>query len=232
VDVLTYVGDGVIYDGLDYAVRIEEQLSAAGLRSARCDLTTLPTEQPQRARAYVFTGGTTSIQSNAQWMRSATDTARLLVANADRGDYSVIGICLGSQILAEALRPNSIVSSAAIEVGLTTVTRVGDEQIQQIVPSFHYQSISPKIRSIAGTRIEWRNAHTAVQAFRYGQRTFGYQFHPDLSAADVHNLIDYQGNVITRWQGDVAAAHRSVDHHSNALSADLFRRTVIDLILG
>jgi GMP synthase-like glutamine amidotransferase len=232
MDVLIYVADGVLYDGLDYAARIEERLSAAGLRSARCDLTTLPVEPPQRARAYVFTGGETSVHADARWMRSAVDTARLLVADADRRDYSVIGICLGSQILAEALRPNSIVSSAAIEVGLTAVTRVADEQIKQIVPSFHYQAISPEIRSIARARIEWRNAHTAVQAFGYGQRTIGYQFHPELSAIDVHNLIDYQENVITQWQGDVAAAHRSVDHNTNALSADLFRRTVIDRVLG
>jgi GMP synthase-like glutamine amidotransferase len=232
VDVLIYVGDGVIYDGLDYAVRIEERLSAAGLRSARCDLTTLPVEEPRPARAYVFTGGETSVHSDAQWMRSATDTARRLVANADRRDYSVIGICLGSQILAEALRPHSIVPSAAIEVGLTAVTRVEDEQVKQVVPSFHYQAISPEIRSVAGACIEWRNAHAAVQAFRYGQRTIGYQFHPELSAADVHNLIDHQESVITRWQGDVAAAHRSVDRNINALSAGLFRRMVIDRILG
>jgi GMP synthase-like glutamine amidotransferase len=232
MDVLIYVANGVIYDDLDYATRIEEQLSAAGLKSARCDLTTLPIAQPQTARAYMFTGGETPVHSNAQWMRSAVDTARHLMANADRGDYSVIGICLGSQILAEALRPDSIVSSATIEVGLTAVTRVEDERIQQVVPSFHYQSISPEIDTITGTRIEWHNAHTAVQAFRYGERTFGYQFHPELSATDVHNLIDYHGNVITQWQGDVAAAHRSVDHHTKALSTDLFRRTVIDRVLG
>jgi GMP synthase-like glutamine amidotransferase len=232
VDVLIHVADGVVYEGLDYAVRIEERLSAAGLKFARRDLTMLPVEEPQSARAHVLTGGATSVLSKAQWMRSAIDAARLLVAKADLGECSVIGICLGSQILAEALRPGSILSAEAIEVGLTTVSRAEDDRIRQTVPSFHYESISPQILSAAGTRIEWRNVQTPVQAFTYRERTFGYQFHPELTVTDVHNLIDYHGNVITQQQGDVAAAHRSVEHHAATLSAGLFRRTVIDRVSG
>lgn len=231
MDVLIHVADGMINGDLDYATRIEERLAAAGLESARCDLTALPGERPPAARAHVFTGGETSVHSDARWMRSAIDMARCLVANAERENYSVIGICLGSQILAEALRPDSIVSSPTMEVGLT-VARAGDERIQQVVPAFHYQAISPEVGSTAGVSIEWSNEHTAVQAFRYRDRTFGCQFHPELSATDVHKLIDYHEDVITRWRGDVTAARQSVDHHADALSADLFRRMVIDRIVG
>jgi GMP synthase-like glutamine amidotransferase len=232
VDVLIYVADGVLYDGLDYATRIEQQLASLGLTSERYDLTAPLTGEPPPARAYVFTGGETSVHSDVPWVCSAIDTARDLVANADRRGYAVIGICLGSQLLAEALRPNSIVSSTTIEVGLTPVVRADNGLVRQVVPSFHYQAIASEFRATAGTRIEWRNAHTAVQAFTYGRRTFGCQFHPELSATDVHNLIDYQAAVITQWHGDVASAHRSVDRHADALSADLFRRTVVDRVLS
>jgi GMP synthase-like glutamine amidotransferase len=165
-------------------------------------------------------------------MSWAVDTAARLMANSDRGNYSVIGICLGSQIIAEALRSGSLVWSSAIEVGLTPVTRPDNTEIRQIVPSFHYQSISQEIRSVSGARIEWRNAHTAVQAFSYRKRTFGCQFHPELSAADVHDLIDCHGDVITQRGGDPVAAHRSVDQHADELSADLFHRLVTDRVLG
>jgi GMP synthase-like glutamine amidotransferase len=222
------VADGLIYDGLDYASRIEERLLAAGLESARRDLTRSPAEGLQPARAYVFTGGSTSVLSDASWMRSAIDTARHLIVNAAHGRYAVIGICLGSQILAEALRPGSIISAQSIEVGLTTIELAGDHQTREVVPAFHYQSISPAIAAIPRTHVEWCNAHTSVQAFKYGDRTFGYQFHPDLTVADVHSLIDYNRDLITEYRGDIAAAHRSVAYHSDALSADLFRRTVID----
>lgn len=232
MDVLIYVSDGMIYDGLDYATRIQERLSEAGVTSARCDLTNMPAEQARPELAYVFTGGQTSIHSDAEWMRSAVDMTRHLVANAERDEYSVVGICVGAQIIAEALRPDSITHSEAIEVGLTPVTQAAGGGSEQVVPSFHYQSISPEIRSVAGVRIEWRNEHTPVQAFSYGQRVFGCQFHPELSPADVHGLIDCHREVITRWHGDVAAAHRSVDSHTAALPDDLFGRTVVDRILG
>lgn len=230
VDVVIYVADGTIFDDLDYAARIEERLSAAGLTSERCDLRNMPAKQPRPERAYVFTGGETSIHSDAEWMRSTVDMTRRLIANA--ADYSVVGICLGSQIIAEALRPDSIVSSNAIEVGLTPVTQPDNGQAEQVVPSFHYQSISREIGSVDGVRIEWRNEHTAVQAFSYGERVFGCQFHPELSPADVHKLIDANGDVITAWRGDVAAAHQSVEQHAGALPGDLFGRMVVDRILA
>jgi GMP synthase-like glutamine amidotransferase len=232
VDVQILVADGVLYEGLDYATRIEQRLAAHGLTSARVDLTDQRAGAPAPARAYVFTGGETSVHSDAPWMFSAIDTARFLAANADRQGYAVIGICLGAQLLAEALRPNSIVSAATIEVGLTPVVRADDRPARQVVPAFHYQRITPEITSVAGTRIEWSNSHTAVQAFRYGEHTFGYQFHPELSATDLHQLIDFQAGVITRRGGDVASAHRSVDRYGVQLSTDLFRHTVVNQMIG
>lgn len=231
-DVLICVADGVLYGDFHYGSGIEKELSGAGLRCDRCDLTSLPGISLPPAPAYVITGGETSVNSETQWMRSAIDAAARLVANADRGDYSVIGICLGAQILAEALRPGSIVASPAIEVGLIPVTRPDHTEIQQIVPSFHYQAISPEIHSVSGTRVEWRNEHTAVQAFSYGKRTVGYQFHPELSATDVHHLIEWNSDVITTWHGDPAAAHRSVDRYADALSADLFHDLVTARVLA
>jgi GMP synthase-like glutamine amidotransferase len=231
MDVLIYVADGVLHDGIDYADRIEERLTKAGLTSARRDLTSMPTEQVRPELAYVLTGGQTSVHADEKWMRSAIGLTGRLVANADRDECSVVGICLGSQIIAEALRAHSITPSDAIEVGLTPVTPAVGDGFERVVPSFHYQSISPEIGTIPGVRIEWRNERTPVQAFSYGRRVFGCQFHPELTRADVHALIDYNQDVIARWRGDVAAAHRSVDRHTDALPDDLFDRMVIDRIL-
>jgi GMP synthase-like glutamine amidotransferase len=229
-DVLIWVADGQLLDGLDYAARIEQRLAAAGLTSRRRDLTAPAGDPPPPVRAHLFTGGETSVHADEAWMRTAVDTVRRLIADADRADHVVLGICLGSQIIAEALRPDSITGSSAIEVGLTPVERAGDERTRQVVPSFHYQAITAELGTVAGVRVEWRNAHTPVQAFRYGERTFGCQYHPELTAADVHALVDLHAEVIRRWDGDVDAAHRSVDRHRNDLAPDLFRQTIIDRI--
>ncbi|GIH01983.1 hypothetical protein Rhe02_00500 [Rhizocola hellebori] len=230
MDVLIYVADGILFEGVDYATRIEERLSQAGLTSLRCDLTSLPIEHPRPRLAYVFTGGETSVHSDAAWMRSAIGMTRRLIAGAQRGEQSVIGICLGSQIIAEALRPDSIISTRAIEVGLTPVTSAHAGQAEQAVPSFHYQAISPAIDQDAEVRIELHNAHTAVQAFSYGKRVFGCQFHPELSPSDVLKLIEFNSDVITTWHGDVEVARQSVALHSDALPGDLFDRLIVDRI--
>jgi GMP synthase-like glutamine amidotransferase len=226
-DVLIYVADGVLYDGLDYGHRIEQRLADAGIATQRFDLTSSAVEMPPPGQPVIFTGGQTSVRSPEPWIHAAVALARDLVA---RG-RPVIGICLGSQILAEALHPESIVSAPAIEVGLTPVTRPDDLSSGHVVPSFHYQAISPEFIKVTGAHVEWRNAHTAVQAYRYGERVFGCQFHPELSAADMHRLIDYHENVIAEHDGDVSSAHRSVAEYQEALSADLFRIMVVDRIV-
>lgn len=241
VDVRICVADGLIYDGLDYADRIEQRLTRAGLSCDRLDLVTgaaeLTARRPEPALAYVFTGGQTSVHSDAAWMRATVKLMRELVADANGRDGrpgpAVIGVCLGSQLIAEALRPGSIIDTSGIEVGLTEVNGVGegpDRPGVGVVPSFHYQAISPRIDEVDGVRVEYRNDHTSVQALSYGERVFGCQFHPELTPDDMRRLIDFNADVISRWYGDPAAAHRSVEQYQAELPEDLFERLVIDRI--
>lgn len=58
--------------------------------------------------------------------------------------------------------------------------------------------------------------------------SFGYQFHAGLLATDVRQLIDWHSDLITKYGGDPAAAHRSVDRYAGALSEDLFRDLVTE----
>jgi hypothetical protein len=65
VDVLICVADGLIHDGLDYADRIEQRLTLAGLTCARYDLLDVTAHRPSPDLAHVFTGGQTSVHSDA-----------------------------------------------------------------------------------------------------------------------------------------------------------------------
>ncbi len=226
VDAVVHVADGVVFDQVDYGVRIEERLRAAGLRTARHDLTD-PGAVPPPARLHVLTGGATSVSADVAWMRRAIETTRGLVDGALAGSQSVVGICLGSQIVAEAIRPGSITSADRIEVGLAVVEPRGQETPPLVVPAFHYESVAASVADGDGVEVRWGNAHSPVQGFRRGARVRGFQFHPELGPADLHRLIDDHAGTIERYGGDVDAAHRTVDRRRSELAEDLFERLVL-----
>lgn len=232
MNVVIHVADGAVFRELDYADRIEASLTAAGLDVVRRDLTVWPPEPIPRARAHVFTGGETPVGSEAPWMAEAIRAVRDLVRTADAEGHMVIGVCLGSQIVAEALREGSIVESSSIEVGLVEVVQPHDGQARQVVPTFHYHSISPDLATVPGVRIEWGNEQTPVQAFSFGENVFCCQYHPELSADDVHQLIDQHAALISDLNCSPEKAHETVKKYSAELSDDLFRNTVVDRILA
>lgn len=230
-DCVIHLSDGVVADDMDYAFRIDQRLRSAGLRTALHDLTQPQGDVP-RARLHVLTGGATSVSSEVPWMRSAVTLAEDLIDSARRGERKVVGICLGGQILAEAIRPGSLCSAPQIEVGLPLVQRADGSQDEMAVPAFHYERVCREFSTVPGVRVLWSNAHTEVQAFRLDQHVVGYQFHPELTAADVHLLIDHNAATIVEFGGDVVEAHTSVDRNSAALAHDLFRRTVLQAPCG
>ncbi|MGW4843124.1 type 1 glutamine amidotransferase [Nocardia brasiliensis] len=232
LDVLLYTADGNPFPGVDFATRIEQHISAAGLHSERWDLTVPNSSTPPRARAYLFTGGDTPVHAPEPWVRFAIARARALIEDADRDHHAVIGICLGSQLLAEALRPGSVFSLPSIQIGLSSVTSpVRPDADRETVPSYHYQAISPEIAEVPGAVVELHSAIVPVQAFSYRSRVFGCQFHPEFSAADMHRLVDHQRELIAEHRGEATAAHRSIDLRGDYLDKELFRRLIIDRIL-
>ncbi|GAA3386385.1 type 1 glutamine amidotransferase [Cryptosporangium minutisporangium] len=230
-DVLIHVADGLLYDHVDYGHHIAERLCAAGLTVERIDLTD-PHQPTPPARAHVLTGGQTSVMSGHDWMRAAVARTRELIASATRGDHTVIGICLGAQIIAESLHPRVIRSAAAIEIGLVEVERPGQPRARQFVPAFHYEQISPTLAQVPGATVAWRNDHSPVQAFSFGPRVFGCQYHPELTARELHHVIDHHHATIVEHGGHPQAAHQAVDAWAAALDPELFTRTVIDRLTG
>lgn len=225
-DCVIHLSDGVVADDMDYALRIEQRLRAAGLVTAAHDLTQPDGDVP-RGRLHVLTGGATSVSSEVGWMRSAVRLAAELVGSARRGERTVIGVCLGAQILAEAIRPGSLCAAPRIEVGLSLVRRLDGSGSEMAVPAFHYERVCNELAGAPGVEVLWTNAHTSIQAFRLYERVFGYQFHPELTTEDLHLLIEHNAGTIVAFGGDVSEAHASVVRHRDALAHDLFDRTVL-----
>jgi GMP synthase-like glutamine amidotransferase len=222
-DALVWVADGLIADGLGYGDRLAERLSDQGFRVARRDLTRVNGAVPA-ARLHVLSGGWTSVNDRSTWMSPALALTRSLVDGAQRGDHTVLGVCLGSQMIAEALWPGGVRAAKRIEVGLAEVHWSDEDSERIVVPAFHYEEIDPLGVTAGGGKIVAGNAHSPVQGFRLGARIWGVQFHPELAPNDVRRMVGDNRATIEAHRGTVEAALRSVDLLESRWRRDLFGR--------
>jgi GMP synthase (glutamine-hydrolysing) len=124
---------------------------------------------------------------------------RFIAAAVDAGAH-VLGVCLGSQLVACATG-GSIRRGAALEIGWLSVDRVGDDDLLGLLPRTFtpFQWHGDAIVAPAGARVLARSAVAPVQAFRVGARGLGLQFHLESDAA----MID---GMARAFEGELAGA--------------------------
>ncbi len=101
-----------------------------------------------------------------------------------------LGICLGHQLLGEALG-GSVASMARPEVGLADVDLTSSGQKDPLldgmgstIETFQWHG-AEVARLPEGAVVLASNSACPVQAFRYGRRAFGLQYHCELTASTV-----------------------------------------------
>jgi GMP synthase (glutamine-hydrolysing) len=130
-----------------------------------------------------------------------TDEIRLIQDAVARG-VPVVGVCLGSQLVAAAL--GAKVAPAHKEIGWHSLTlteaALGDplwSGIDRVIEVLHWHGdafdLPPGAVSLAASR------HTACQAFAYGRKTYGFLFHMEMSEPMV-------GAMVAAFRDELAAA--------------------------
>jgi GMP synthase-like glutamine amidotransferase len=123
------------------------------------------------------------------WIEPETE---LLAGLIDAG-VPLLGVCLGSQLVARAAggsarrAPEPEIGWHGVEV---TDEGAGDALLGPLAPSFEafqwhsYECVLPDGAAILA------HSPVCVQAFRVGERAWGIQSHPEVSAADAAHWID------------------------------------------
>jgi GMP synthase-like glutamine amidotransferase len=221
---VVWVADGGPFAGLDYGVRLSHRLTDAGFSVANRDLRKCGAIEDGVTHHFV-TGGETSVNDTSGWMPDGMATIRELLSRALRGESTLVGVCLGAQMIAQALWPGCVRRGKQIEVGLVEVSGLARHQTTA-VSAFHFEEIDPAAVVEGGGRITAWNNHSPVQAFNYGERVKGVQFHPELSPDDMRLLIPHHGMTIQAFGGNVDEALASVDRYADEWSG----RTLSDLV--
>lgn len=136
----------------------------------------------------IVMGGPMSVNDPDPWIAEETAFIRsALLANTP-----VIGVCLGSQLMAKALGA-SIRSGKALEIGMTQVrlTDAGraDPVFAACPESFEVFEWHGEVFDLPNGCVPLAGSTVApLQAFRYGQRAYGLLFHVEMEEAGIDSL--------------------------------------------
>jgi GMP synthase-like glutamine amidotransferase len=136
----------------------------------------------------IVMGGPMSVNDADQWI--ADETA--FIRSALFTGKPVIGVCLGSQVMAKALGA-TVRSGKTLEIGMTTVRLtdegktdpvfgVGSESFEVFEWHGEIFELPKDCVSLAGSDI------APLQAFRYGARAYGLLFHLEMEEGGIDSL--------------------------------------------
>lgn len=230
-DVVVWQADGRPLAGEGYGQRLGAAFQRLGFTVDVVDYRrTALTERQMAAPVHVLSGGETSAFSPDRATTRARSQLAELAQRAWTDDATLVGICLGAQLLARAIAPElpRSVPEQGMEAGWQPV--VG-EQGRTEVAELHYEQIHPDFASVPGVTVTHHNEHSPVQAFRWGPNVVGTQFHPEWSPAELRS-------VLRRHRGLLAERHRAPDDAVRSLQGrrsrrpcDLFETIVVGPVL-
>ncbi len=118
----------------------------------------------------------------------------------DRG-ISVLGICLGAQLLAKALG-GSVVKNKTREIGWNDVELTAAGASDPVLSTFQnrqrvFQWHEDGIELPPGTHHLAASKHSRVQAFRHGEQTYGFQFHLEVTESLIDRWLTVPANQAT-----------------------------------
>lgn len=165
----------------------------------------------------VLLGGPQSVYLPEQWPYLEREMALVREAHAIRAP--VLGVCLGAQLVAQALGGRVFRGGNGPEVGFAPLERApeaaGDPVMRALpadLPVMHLHhdtyEMPPGATRLAST------ARYREQAFRVGDRTYALQFHPEFTVEMLERILPHETKDLAAagvHASDVLAQARALD---------------------
>lgn len=182
---------------------------------------------PSEPDALLVLGGGMSANDELAFLRDEIEFIQRCVA----AGKPVLGLCLGSQLLAKALG-GSVFRAPRKEIGFYRVRMLPKARTDALFAeapadfvAFHWHgdafSLPPGAVPLASSTL------TPLQAFRYGSRAWGAQFHPEMNLKLLRAFIETGSSDLDEAgvepESLLAAAPRELPRLAQ-ISAEMFRR--------
>lgn len=165
----------------DYEEWIAERLGPLALPLAVVDAQQDQLPPIGDVAAVVITGSASMVTDASPWIEAVSSWLRELAL----AEVPILGICFGHQLLAHALGGEVAYNPVGVEVGTVEITLTdaagvdpmfGDLPLRFSAHVAHRQSV---VALPPATRLLARSERDGVQAFAWGKRVWGIQFHPE-----------------------------------------------------
>ncbi|RKD33474.1 type 1 glutamine amidotransferase [Thermohalobacter berrensis] len=202
-DVIVLEADGKIDDKNGYGYPIAKRLEEFGFRPVIVSLekdTHLLEKLPPKPM--IISGGMTAVTSDVQWVVKAKEFVKKIITyNQSVGEdkrIPLMGICFGSQLIAESFEEGSVKYLEDPDMGITKVKLNREHKLFNgfnnpfFAYTFHYNQIQNNNLNI----ISLNNSKSSifVEAFEVPNAScYGVQFHPEFTHDEfVSVLITYK----------------------------------------
>jgi GMP synthase (glutamine-hydrolysing) len=212
---------------------IEPALKSRGIAIDYADLYRAGAESPEidGYDGLIFLGGPMSVNDSLPYL----DAEMRLIERAMTAETPVLGVCLGSQLIAKTLGA-PVYRNAAPEIGWYDIklTDAAERdamfgELNPVETVFHWHSDTFDLP--AGADLLARSERTERQAFRYGRVIYGVQFHLEVTPQMIVNWCEQDQNC-----GDVRELSALPDPWVNRQRLDCVSQLVFgrwcDLILS
>lgn len=177
---------------------LNSTLKSHGLRMRYVNFERNPDAEPsmEKYNGLIVLGGHMGVYEAEKYTHIKTEM--LMIEEALKKNIPILGICLGAQLLAHVLGSN-VRKSAEKEIGWydITLTKAGISD-----PLFNHFAPREKIFQLHGDTFDIPQSAEhlasselcASQAFRYGEKVYGMQFHLEVDEAMIHRWLQNQQN--------------------------------------
>lgn len=227
--VLVWCADGNPLAGASYADRIVarfQQVTTMDVEVAM--LAEGPLTDAQLGAGYhLLTGGSTPADSRQSWVAATRSQLREVLDGPSR----VVGICLGSQLLATVLGASCAPGPNGLEVGLGEIGSVSSRDTF-VAAQFHYHDIDPAILDVPEVVWRFTSEHTRIQGFDHADRHRALQFHPEFTPGEARELVERHPELLAEHGVSAEQVHARTDRLADAWAPSTFDHLVVDFLLG